>query len=632
MYRGIRGASTVMAASIGQFNDYGGDVARAVSTAGDLGSLSVKSGNLGDLFVVGSAGKIAVSGDIVGNILVTGDLGSLSFDNVYGIADSRVISVGGHVGSLSANVISGGQTDGGMLVIAAGNGVDGLTANRVTGGADSQLIVAVQAGLGTMCVGTLDGGAAAAGSSSQTVLAINGDLGKLVAGQILGGSGLGQAHLLVSIDAYTDAAGNVQAGDLKYLKADLVAGGDADSAGSSASFFVTHDLLTACIGTLIGTTPTTGCDNGCDQGHDTSLRLGLRLGLPLGRHPLRMRRIHRLQRIQWFSGWSECSGGCGGSCSHGQTHQTSCGDPAVVFTVGHDIVNFSAGEINGGLAAGAGALAYVRMDAGHDIVQFNADKIVGGTSTGGGIAYVDILAEHDIINMIVGTVLGSTTGTISDGGSCGGGCGDHTGSCGGGCGDHSGSCGSGCGDHAGSCGADVATTPARAAADAATTPARAAAGAATTPARAAADAATTPARAARCGDHSGSCGGGCVKGDPAVQIHAFNDIQNFTASKMVAGWDGEVYLLAGLQPGGVVSGETDAQGVFQAGSLGNIKINTIDADDGVIAIAASGDIVKLQACSIDSGQVGRVNVVAGGSMTVNVGASRRGWTAMPPAA
>ena len=72
-------------------------------------------------------------------------------------------------------------------------------------------------------------------------------------------------------------------------------------------------------------------------------------------------------------------------------------------------------------------------------------------------------------------------------------------------------------------------------------------------------------------------------------------------------------------PGGVVSGETDSQNVFQPGSLGNINIKTIDADDGQVTIAASGAINLLQSSSISSGDVGIVNVVAGEDMTLKVG-------------
>ena len=146
--------------------------------------------------------------------------------------------------------------------------------------------------------------------------------------------------------------------------------------------------------------------------------------------------------------------------------------------MGHDILKFSANEINGGTATGAAALSYVRIDAGHDIVQFAADRIVGGTSTGGGTAYADILAEHDIINMTVGIVLGSSTASPGGNGSCGGF--GHGGQCGGGCGKSSDS-------HCGSV------------------------------------------------SRQGQCGGGCSKGDPAVQIHAYNDIQNFSACQIAAG-------------------------------------------------------------------------------------------------
>jgi hypothetical protein len=520
----------VAAASIGTFNDYKGDVGSLQTTVGDLGTLWVGCGNIGDVIVAGSAGKISASGDIVGNVIVSGDIGSLSFDDVYGTTAGLVIVAGGRIGQVNADILSGGQVDGGWLGLFAGNGVDSLTACKMTAGSNSTLDIAVQGGLGVLSVGTLDGGTATAGHFAQATLSVNGNVGKLIADKIIGGDGAGQAQLIISINQYTDSSGNVQAGDLKYLKAGLIAGGDADSADASLSLFVFHDLVTACIGKLTGSFTNTTSHTGCGTGGHSSCGGHTCGGFSYGGHTCG----------DWRTDFSW----------HCSSQKPQGGDPSVNIIVGHDIVKFSADEINGGTATGAGALAYVRIDAGHDIVQFSAGKIVGGTSTGGGMAYVDILAEHDILNMSVGTLLGSSLASTDNHGGCGG------------------------DSHGGQCGGDT---------------------------------------------HGGQCGGGCSKGDPAVQIHAYNNIKNFSASEMAAGEDGFINILAGLMPGGVVSGEVDSHGVFRRGSLGNININTIDADDGQITIAASGDIVMLQSCSVSSGDTGRVNVVAGQGLAMKIG-------------
>jgi len=106
--------------------------------------------------------------------------------------------------------------------------------------------------------------------------------------------------------------------------------------------------------------------------------------------------------------------------------------------------------------------------------------------------------------------------------------------------------------------------------------------------------------------------------DPAVQIHAYNDLVRFYACRIVAGDDGVVNILAGMDGEGNVFGELNDQGEFEAGSIGCLITRYIDGDDGQVNIAAGGDIHYMRVCRISSGNDGEVNVSSGGSMTVDV--------------
>jgi hypothetical protein len=178
------------------------------------------------------------------------------------------------------------------------------------------------------------------------------------------------------------------------------------------------------------------------------------------------------------------------------------------------------GMIDGGMATGATALSYVKIEAAHDIDKLYADHVFGGQSVDNGFAYVNILAHHNINDFQAGVISGETNAGLG--------------------------------------------------------------------------------------------------GDPAVVIQAFNDIKNFTANRIVAGPNGKVSILAGIDDSGNVSGETDADGNLVAGSIENMVVGLISGNGGIVEIAAGGSIDNLQACRIISGD-GDVDIVAGGDITAKVG-------------
>ena len=616
-YNSITGVSTVTAESIGTFTDWQGDVGNITTLAGNLGTLKISNGNLDGGLIIGSASTINVSGNILGSITVANNIGSLTFNNLYGNAADLIVTAGGNIGTITANTISGGTAAGDQLGLYAGNGLGQLTANQMTGGTNSSLDFAVKGGISTLNIGTLDGGTATAGNHSQAAISVDGNLGKLIANQIIGGHGTGQAQLVVSIDQYLDSTGTLQLGDLGNLQANTISGGDTGGQLNTFDLYVYHDLSTACIGQVLGSGggtltggSTSGCGNGsgyqggscsgsngysgggysgyqggscsgysggysgyqggsCSgsngysgggysgyQGGSCSGYSGGYSGYPggscSGSNGYSGGGYSGYQGGS-CSGSNSYSGGQGGSCtgSQGSRGSATC-DPAVNIDVGHNILNFAANQITGGTAtagelsymaivagndivkfsansivggsaSGAGSLSYMQVDAGHDIDQFSASSVAGGTTSNGGRAYVDLLGEHNIVNMNLGAV---------------------------------------------TAGANNAAGQTSA---------------------------------------------------PSVQIHAYNAIQNFSATSMTAVNGGAIDLLAGVGPGGVISGDPNSLGVAQPASLGQVTIGAISAaSNGDITIGASGNLSLLNASSVSATGGGQVDVIAGQNMTLQI--------------
>jgi hypothetical protein len=251
-----------------------------------------------------------------------------------------------------------------------------------------------------------------------------------------------------------------------------------------------------------------------------------------------------------------------------QAYGTYTGTDAGPQTKG-DIGAIYAGTIRGGTASGAESLSHVNIIAANDVKMIQADTISGGKASGGGSSYVDILAEHDVVAVTVGTILGSEAGSSS--GSSGGGCGSGYG--GGGCGDSGGYSGGGCGS-----GYSGGFTP-----------------------------------------NCSTGGGASSTSSSYVQIQAYNNIDSIVANQIVAGQNGTVNILAGIA--------TDANGniINTGGDLQSLIVGLISGQGGVINIAAGGDIESLKATKIISGD-GDINIVAGGNIDASVGSVQSTWT------
>ncbi len=111
--------------------------------------------------------------------------------------------------------------------------------------------------------------------------------------------------------------------------------------------------------------------------------------------------------------------------------------------------------------------------------------------------------------------------------------------------------------------------------------------------------------------------------DPAVEIHAYNDLHCFSACRIIAGEDGVVNILAGLDGDGNVSGDT-INDVFVPGSIGYFYAWAIYGSGGEVNVAAGGNIDYMKVCKIVPGD-GKVSVQAGGDITARIGRVYNGW-------
>ncbi len=553
------------------------------------------------------AGELGrLSAEVIEDAYVTvgGDTNRICVDYLAGSAAGTYISLGGDLDRLSAETITGG-TDGSTLDISIGGDVAKLSADTITGGVDSQAFVSIGGNLARLNVGLFEGGETTAGNESLLDFSVGGDIQKICAGLINGGIGAGTGTLAVS-------ANNIQ-----YLRAAAVTGGDmTDGGNASVTFDVWTDLTQARIGQLIGSgSPlpigdpsvfinvyndfgklvvgemTAGTATGQDAYASIEINVfndfgkiiagQIDAGLADGDGATAEIRITVSHNIGLISAGTISGGIADGEDAMAgvyfdagndieviavgeisgtrSSRRVRTPDPTVKFIAGNDIGlvmagriiggeivadgdavaqaavtlqagnnidTIIAGTITGGSAEGENALAYVKIHAGNNIGKICADRISGGQTEDGAYTYVNIVAEHDIEQMRVGTIIGSENGDPGN--------------------------------------------------------------------------------------------------DPGVQIQAYNDIKDFCAQRIIAGEDGLVSILAGIDGEGNISGEDG-----EAGSIERMVIGMIDGDDGMINIAAGGDIEMLKVCRVVSGDDGDVNIIAGGDMTVDV-RRVRSWTLEDP--
>jgi len=666
-YDPIAGDSYVNAGSIDLLELGTGGSLGAMTSEGDFTEVLLRGDTAVDLFSIGALGTLCAYGDLTGSVYAMTDIGTLVADEISGAS----ILADGAMGTLAADRLTGGSyvqantldrlavdvIDGASMVfvvegadkisadtiadatiilgtdlnrlcartiagsesgtsITVGGHVNRLQANTITGGVNGTLDISIGAGLDRLSVGLLEGGQAVDGGFASTNLAVMGTLDKFYAGLISGGQADGAdsfVMLNISVDDLWGDEGLVEAGDIGRLRASAISGGDVSDYGEAMLFLnVGNDLINTRVGQLIGsgtTQPAADPSVFITVGHDIvkfvagEITAGTATGdgayssvwITAGNDIQKLSAgridggtadgeystvevwITAGRDINWicantFSGGISNAEGAmagvyvqadrnidfiGATLISGTQATRRIWDPTVQFIAGGDIGmvlagritggnvigegaaasvllraegtwvdpetgeqsagnigKICAGTITGGNADGEGALSHVTNHAANDIEKLYADRISGGTSDNGGNAFVDIVAEHDIVDLRAGTIIGSENG---NGGS-----------------------------------------------------------------------------------------------DPGVQIQAYNDIKNFLACRIIAGEDGQVNILAGIDGDGNVSGENG-----EAGSIENMVVHMISGNGGVVNIAAGGDIEYLKACRIVSGD-GEVNISAGDDMTVDV--------------
>jgi hypothetical protein len=653
----------------------GGDVTGSVTAAtGGIASLSADSISGAIVSALsGTIAKITTDQITAGAQITAAQIGCLTAGTIDG--GSSIISFG-DIGTVSADLLQNagiqayGKIDnvlietisgfeGGITSIATGGKIGRLVSDTITGGQNGFLSIAVGGGINSMTVGLLEGGQSVNGGFTMTSIAVNGGIGKLQAGLITGGTATGAgSFVLLSLgvnDQYDPDYTHVVAyGDVGTMRVAAITGGEAiDGGEAQLSFGISHDLIDGRVSQIIGHgTHRPTCDPSVyfSVGHDivklvagqitagqaggdyayasvdiaagndiVSLTAGtVDGGTADGIGATSIVRITAGRDIQaitatTFGGGTAAGEGASAGVfvnagrdidfigsqlitgTRGRVHQC---DPTVQFWAGGDIGLVAVGRITGGSVSANGdtvAQSSVLLRADGTYIDENGvqslgdiGKIVTGTIDGGSangadaLTYVKISAAHDIDKLYSDEILG---GRASNGGTAYVSilaehnindlqadliAGTESDGCGGGYGD-------GCGH--GGCG----------------------------------------------GGWGGVCGSGCgSSSDPEVQIQAYNDIKNFAVGTIEAGNGGLVNILAGIDANGNVSGETDANGVFQAGSIEKMVVNLISGDGGIVNIAAGGDIEQLKVCRIVSGD-GEVNIVAGGDITANIG-SIRSWS------
>ncbi|MBN1942526.1 MAG: hypothetical protein JW849_04445 [Phycisphaerae bacterium] len=563
-YDPILGDSALSAGSIAHLELGTGGSLAAETSEGDLLKVLLRDETVVDLSSAGNIGKICSLGDLSGSIHAAGDIDVLAAGNLSGIS----IQAGGALNKLVAESLTDGSSvqvqELGRLIVGR---IDGGSFISVTGDAEKiqacsmeDMMIITGGDLNCLWAGTISG------EASFTSIAVAGHMNCLHAQTITGGV---NGMLDISIDAGLD---NLCVGRLD--------GGEAVDGGFVAtSLSVTGTLDNFCAGQIVG---------GQADGAGSFVMLNLTVqDLMSGDDVLEAGDIGRL-RVGGISGGETTDSGMVilqmnvsndlvdawvGRVS-GTGVLPTCADPSVSIGVGHDIVKFVAGEITGGSAVGSGASANVWIAAGNDIQKFSAGRIHGGTAVGASATtQVYISAGGDIGELCAGSI----TGGQADG------------------------------EWASSSVTLHATNDIEKLCSAYIGGGSSANGASAQVKIVAEHDIVNACLGTILGSENGH--GGC---DPAVQIQAYNDIKNFSAWRIIAGQDGLVNILAGIDGDGNVSGD-DGLG----GAIENMFVCMINGQGGVVNIAAGGDIDYLRACCIFSGN-GEVNVIASGDITADV--------------
>lgn len=683
-YWAMDGATSVQAGSMGSFEVGLGDLASATATEGDIQTLRVRGGDLGNVWAAGDVGQILVDGDAVGSIHAGGVIGKLAVDNIFGGAGLKIdaagigtlaanaiaamaalefgtidklvagtisgrssittvgdlgvldcdgvrdadITVGGNVHKLKVRTISGSPE--GTTITFAGR-LERLDAQTITGGLNGTLDLSFAQGVDELNIGLLEGGTASEGGYAAVNLSVLGTVGKLTAGRISGGqaSGAGsyvQANISIDDLFSDDWMELLSPGDLQVMRVTAMTGGVGSDGGEAVLFFnVSNDLVDARVGQMVGSgtvQPISDPSIYFTVGHD----------------------IVKLVAGQITAGTATADAGYGFA--------------AVFILASHDIQKLVAGTIDAGNADGEYTTVGVWINAGHDIDVITANVFSGGTSSGeGAMAGVWVEAGRNInfvgASLISGTqsnrpiadptvkfIAGGDIGTVMAGRITGGNV-----------------MGDGAqasveiraegwwadaeSDPQGDIGAIYAGTITGGSATGANALSFVSIYAAHDIVDVCADRisggssadggyAYTSIQAAhdivslQAGTIIGSENGG-GGADPAVQIQAFNDIKSLVARQIVAGENGTVNIIAGYDAQGNASGELDAEGNVVYGSIESMVVGTISGQGGVVNILAGGDVEELKACRVVSGQDGTVNITAGGDITADIKTVRE-WT------
>ncbi len=577
------------------------DGATILSVAGDLGKLCADVVDNGAFIsALGNIDQVNV-GHFEGAILNSGiDIGSFRADEVIGSTLYTGIFASANLGTFRAGTVDAG--DAGMLGIVAGGTIGTFRADTVTGGENGMLGIIAGGDVGKITIGLLEGGHATAGQAATAMISVSGSVNLFTAGLISGGIADGEmSQASLAIDIY---------GDLNKLDASAMAGGQATNGGTATlNLNIYNNLNYARVGRIVGVGTPGQCGDPAVNiwvGNDI---VKLTAGEITGGTALGDGAAGTVSIIAGNDILNLCAGQITGGRADGDNSTTS-----VTITAGRDIAMIAADTFSGGQAFGEGASSGVFVDAGRNIGVIGA-SLISGTQGRRHIAdpTVQFHAGGDIACIMAGRITG---GTVTANGDAVAEASVEF-------------------DAGGNIGAIYAGTIRGGTATGAEALAYVIIHATNDIQRLWAD--TISGGAAYQGgeayvsivaEHdivdfwagtiigSENAGSGC---DPTVQIQAYNDIKNLIACRIIAGDDGTVNILAGLDGDGNVSGDGT-----EAGSIENLVVGVISGEGGIVNIAAGGDIEYLKASRIISGD-GEVNVIAGGDMTVDV-CSVRSWS------
>jgi len=675
-YIPVYGTSSITAGSLGKVIVGQGDLAGVTATVGGIDQIQLDGGMLSNVTANGDIGAILnTDGAVIGSIYTPGDLGKFSASYVDGasiIAEGNIgkfvaDEVGG--GSLvmaatidtiatqtfsglstlitsgdlhnfvggtvqTATIVIGGTTD--KFVVDAlygtdasafpdqfatfvtfGGAVKQFQANTISGGNNGTLFLTFGAGVDRFIVGLMEGGYSDAGHYSEANIAVSGTVGSLQAGLVNGGTAMGAG-------AETKLTFSVT-GDVAKLRASVFSGGTATNGGNaSMDFNVGHDLIDARIGQITGSGITAQPQHKCDPSVNLTVYndivslvvTSISAGTVDGDGAIGDVNITAYNDIRKLIADTIDAGTAAGVGS----------TVAVNISAGRDINLISANTFSGGISTAGGAMAGVYVTAGRNInmiaagqisgtqarrwiadptVQFIAGgdigKVVAGLITGGTVTSNELLeAESSVLIRADGTYVDDAgaqsegdigaiyAGTIRGGTATGAQSLSHV-------------------------NISAAHDVKKIEADTISGGRSIDGGESYVDILAENDILSINVGTIRGSENGSGGGGGC--GDPFVQIQAYNDIKSIVADQIIAGPDGTVNILAGIN--------VDADGNSTGGSLESLIVGLISGQGGIVNIAAGGDIGLLKASRIISGD-GEVNIVACGDMTVDV-RSIRSW-------